>query len=170
MTTPNRNLLVELFCEELPPKALKRLGESFAEGVAAGLRQRGLASDASVVTPFATPRRLAVHVTDVAAVAPDSEVAEKLMAANVALDADGKPTEALRKRLAKVGRANLAQRWPDADDGPDKLYLAGDGAAELKSYGGMSSRRLGSCSGRWSSSSSMARRRSSVSLSSTSTT
>jgi glycyl-tRNA synthetase beta chain len=129
MTTPNRNLLVELFVEELPPKALKRLGEAFSEGIAAGLRGRGLATDASAVTPYATPRRLAVHVTDVAAVAPDSEVAEKLMAANVALGTDGKPTDALRKRLAKVGRAHLAQRWPDAADGPDKLYLAGEGKA-----------------------------------------
>jgi len=130
MSLPNRNLLVELFVEELPPKALKRLGQAFAEGIAAGLRQRGLASETSAVIPFATPRRLGVHVTDVAAVAPDSEVVEKLMAANVALDADGKPTEALRKRLAKVGRATLAQRWPDATDGPDKLYLAGEGKGQ----------------------------------------
>jgi glycyl-tRNA synthetase beta chain len=56
MTT--HNLLVELFVEELPPKALKKLGEAFAAGLADGLRAQGLASDASAVTPYASPRTL----------------------------------------------------------------------------------------------------------------
>ena len=60
-----KNLLVELFVEELPPKALKKLGESFAATLAASLKSQGLA-DQSVVTSFASPRRLAVHVTAVA--------------------------------------------------------------------------------------------------------
>ena len=51
MTT--KNLLVELFVEELPPKALKKLGESFAGGLAASLKSQGLASDDSVTTPYA---------------------------------------------------------------------------------------------------------------------
>ena len=53
-----KNLLVELFVEELPPKALKKLGEAFAAGLADGLRAQGLATDQSAVTPFASPRRL----------------------------------------------------------------------------------------------------------------
>ena len=65
MTTDN--LLVELFVEELPPKALKKLGESFAGVLAASLRAQGLANAESVATPFASPRRLAVHLTQVAA-------------------------------------------------------------------------------------------------------
>ncbi|MFN7510628.1 MAG: glycine--tRNA ligase subunit beta, partial [Betaproteobacteria bacterium] len=62
-----RNLLVELQVEELPPRALKKLGEAFAAEIVAGLRASGLLDEHSVATPFATPRRLAVHVTAVAA-------------------------------------------------------------------------------------------------------
>ena len=129
-----RDLLVELFVEELPPKALKRLGEAFAAGLADGLKKRGLASAGSVATAFATPRRLALHLTEVAARAVDQEVVAKLMPGSVARGADGRPTEALRKRLAKEGRAALAERWSDdvrsVEDGPDRLYLEGEGKAE----------------------------------------
>ncbi len=55
-------LLVELFAEELPPKALKKLGESFAEGIAAGLASRSFLDAGSRITGFATPRRLAVSI------------------------------------------------------------------------------------------------------------
>jgi len=129
-----RDLLVELFVEELPPKALKRLGEAFAAGLADGLKKRGLASAGSVATAFATPRRLALHLTEVAARAADQEVVAKLMPGSVARGADGRPTEALRKRLAKEGRAALAERWSgdvrSVEDGPDRLYLEGEGKAE----------------------------------------
>jgi len=129
-----RDLLVELFVEELPPKALKRLGEAFATGLADGLTKRGLASAGSVATAFATPRRLALHLTQVAERAADQEVVTKLMPAAVARGADGRPTEALRKRLAKDGRAGLAERWAgearSVEDGPDRLYLEGEGKAE----------------------------------------
>jgi len=101
MTT--KNLLVELFVEELPPKALKKLGESFAATLAANLKSRGLAADDAAVTPFASPRRLAVHVTKVAAKAVDKQVQQKLMPVAVALDAAGRPTPALLKKLAALG-------------------------------------------------------------------
>lgn len=58
-----KNLLVELFVEELPPKSLKKLGEAFAADLAKGLRSQGLAGEHSAVTAFASPRRLAVHVS-----------------------------------------------------------------------------------------------------------
>jgi glycyl-tRNA synthetase beta chain len=123
-------LLVELFTEELPPKALRRLGEAFAATLAAGLRERGLLADASVVTPYATPRRLAVSITHVLAVAPDRTLAEKLMPAKVARTADGQPSEALKKKLAGLGRAHLATASLDAVAGPDSLYVASDGKAD----------------------------------------
>ena len=63
MTT--KNLLVELFVEELPPKALKKLGEAFAGQLADQLRAQGLAGTDSVVTAFASPRRLAAHISHV---------------------------------------------------------------------------------------------------------
>ena len=97
------NLLVELFVEELPPKALKKLGESFANVLADSLKTQGLAPAAAVVTPFASPRRLAVHVTDVAAKAEDQAVQQKLMPVSVALDAQGNATPALVKKLASMG-------------------------------------------------------------------
>lgn len=104
MSTPTpKNLLVELFVEELPPKALKKLGESFAGTLAASLKASGLAGAEAAVTPFASPRRLAVHVTGVADKAADRAVQQKLMPVAVALTADGQPTPALLKKLAAVG-------------------------------------------------------------------
>jgi glycyl-tRNA synthetase beta chain len=97
------NLLVELFVEELPPKALKKLGASFAQGLADSLRAQGLATEHSAVTPFASPRRLAAHVSAVLTAAPDKAVSQKLMPTSVALSADGSPTPALLKKLASLG-------------------------------------------------------------------
>ena len=62
-----KNLLVELFVEELPPKALKKLGEAFAALLADGLKARGLAAADAAVTAYASPRRLAAHIVGVAA-------------------------------------------------------------------------------------------------------
>ena len=98
-----KNLLVELFVEELPPKALKKLGEAFANGLADSLKAQGLAGDDSAVTPFASPRRLAAHISAVAVQAPDKEVSQKLMPVSVGLNADGEATPALLKKLAAVG-------------------------------------------------------------------
>jgi len=98
-----RNLLVELFVEELPPKALKKLGEAFATTLAASLKSQGLAAADAAVTPFASPRRLGVHVAAVAAKAADRAMQQKLMPVAVALDAKGVPTPALLKKLAALG-------------------------------------------------------------------
>ncbi len=97
------NLLVELFVEELPPKALKKLGESFAAVLADSLKAQGLAAPGAAVTSFASPRRLGVHVAGVAAKAADKAVQQKLMPVAVALTADGQATPALLKKLASLG-------------------------------------------------------------------
>ena len=97
------NLLVELFVEELPPKALKKLGESFAQLLADGLKAQGLTTDVSAVCPFASPRRLAAHISAVRAVAVDQSVSQKLMPVAVGLTAEGAPTPALLKKLAALG-------------------------------------------------------------------
>jgi glycyl-tRNA synthetase beta chain len=99
----HQNLLVELFVEELPPKALKKLGEVFASQLCAQLRQLGLASSDSVSTPFASPRRLAAHITHVAAKAADTAVQQKLMPVSVGLDANGLASPALLKKLQALG-------------------------------------------------------------------
>ncbi|QBC33093.1 glycine--tRNA ligase subunit beta [Pandoraea sp. XY-2] len=107
MSTAQRTLLVELLTEELPPKALARLGDAFADGIAHGLRARGLTTDVSVVTPYATPRRLAVSISNVLERAPDASIRAKVLPVSVALDADGNPTPPLAKKLAAMGFADL---------------------------------------------------------------
>jgi glycyl-tRNA synthetase beta chain len=117
-----KSLLVELFVEELPPKALKRLGESFAALLADGLRAQGLAGEHAAVTPFATPRRLAAHISAVQAQAADRSVTHKLMPVSVALDAQGQPTPALLKKLAAIGAD--ASVIPDLERKPDGKALS----------------------------------------------
>jgi glycyl-tRNA synthetase beta chain len=99
----HQNLLVELFVEELPPKALKKLGESFANVLFEQLRDSGLTGSDALVTPFASPRRLAAHVTQVSAQAADKAVQQKLMPVSVGLDANGNATPALLKKLQAIG-------------------------------------------------------------------
>ncbi|MFY9326754.1 MAG: glycine--tRNA ligase subunit beta [Georgfuchsia sp.] len=98
-----KNLLVELFVEELPPKALKKLGEVFSQTLAATLKAQGLCGDASATTSFASPRRLAAHVSAVATQAIDKPISLKLMPVSVGLDANGKATPALLKKLTALG-------------------------------------------------------------------
>ena len=121
----SKNLLIELFVEELPPKALKRLGESFAEGLFASLKAHGLCADASAVTPYASPRRLAAHVAAVAAQAADKPLAQKLMPAAVGLDAAGNATPALLKKLASLGAdaSAVAKLRRESDGKAEVLFL-----------------------------------------------
>ncbi len=123
-------LVVELLTEELPPKALRRLGDAFTEGIRSGLAARGYLDAGSVTTGFATPRRLAVRITEVLDQAPDAEMIERLMPRSVAEDKSGRPTVALERRVAKVGRTGLLADYPNAWDGPDHLYVGTDGKSE----------------------------------------
>ncbi|QRI89973.1 glycine--tRNA ligase subunit beta [Delftia lacustris] len=103
------NLLVELFVEELPPKALQKLGDAFAGVLFEQLKAQGLlASSEARLTAYASPRRLAAHVTEVLPQAEDKAVSQKLMPVSVGLDADGKPTPALIKKLAALGAGEEA--------------------------------------------------------------
>ena len=120
-----KNLLVELFVEELPPKALKKLGEAFAGVVFEQLKMQGLAWPQSHLTSFASPRRLAVHITQVAIQAADKSVSQKLMPVSVGLDASGAATPALLKKLQSLGA--------DASAVPG-LRRAMDGKAEALFY------------------------------------
>ncbi|MGA0571459.1 glycine--tRNA ligase subunit beta [Variovorax sp. VNK109] len=113
----SKNLLVELFVEELPPKALKKLGEAFSSVLFEQLKAQGLTAADSVVTPFASPRRLAAHITGVSAKAADKAVSQKLMPVAVGLDASGNATPALIKKLASLGAdvsaVSTLKRAPD---------------------------------------------------------
>ena len=129
MNMATQNLLVELFVEELPPKALKKLGEAFAGQLAQQLQTLGLASAESVVTPYASPRRLGAHVTHVADKAADKAVQQKLMPVSVGLDASGAATPALVKKLQGLG-ADIS----DLAKTVASLRRAIDGKAEALFY------------------------------------
>ncbi len=122
-----RALLVELVTEELPPRALNALGDAFAQGIRQTLQTLGLLGESCACTAYATPRRLAVHLTAVLRQAPDQAYAEKLMPSAIGLDAQGVPTPALLKKLQARGLAHLE---PGAlsrrhDGKQDMLYAEG---------------------------------------------
>lgn len=123
MTT--QNLLVELFVEELPPKVLQKLGEAFGSVLLAQLQAQGLADAGAQLTAYASPRRLAAHITAVAPQAADKAQSHKLMPVAVGLDAAGNATPALLKKLAAVG-ADLS----DPARAVAALQRAPDGKAE----------------------------------------
>ena len=111
----HQNLLVELFVEELPPKALKNLGRAFAETLYSSLSDQnfiwmpGLIAakltdeDPDYLDVFASPRRLAVLIRSVLKKAPEEIRELKLMPVSVGFDAAGHPTPALLKKLASIG-------------------------------------------------------------------
>ncbi len=126
-TMSTRSLLVELQTEELPPKALEKMGAAFAEGIAKVLQERHLIDAQSQITEYATPRRLAVHISQVSAQAPDQAFSEKLMPTKVGLDAAGKMTVPLQKRLESkgLGHLTLADLEIKSDGKQDYFYANG---------------------------------------------
>ena len=97
-------LLVELLTEELPPHALTRLADSFAQGIRTRLATRQLlASEDATADIYATPRRLAVRLPGVRAQADAREIQIKGPSVAVGLDAEGQPTKALIKWAEKQG-------------------------------------------------------------------
>jgi glycyl-tRNA synthetase beta chain len=124
--THTATLLVELLTEELPPKALSRLGDAFAGGIVSRLANEnlidaGTAGGTPAFTAFATPRRLAVLIPGVRSQAAEQHVRQKVLPVQVALDANGQPTAPLVKKLTALG-------FPDI--GVDELERAPDGKAE----------------------------------------
>ena len=118
-------LLVELLTEELPPKALAKLGDAFAAAMFQGLGARALLEPHAVATTYATPRRLAVSITGVRDISPDKAIREKVLPVSVALDKEGQPAAPLVKKLAA-----LAQQTGRAQIALSELERAIDGKAE----------------------------------------
>ncbi|OIR11578.1 glycine--tRNA ligase beta subunit [mine drainage metagenome] len=117
-----QTLLIELLTEELPPKALEKLSATFANEVFASLKEQALLDEASVCTPYCTPRRLAVSISEVAAQQPDRVIERKGPAVAAGLDADGKPTKALEGFMRSAG-VTLAQLQRVAD-GKSEYFVA----------------------------------------------
>ncbi|MBI1398338.1 MAG: glycine--tRNA ligase subunit beta [Betaproteobacteria bacterium] len=120
-----KSLLVELVTEELPPKALAAIGDAFASRIMEALRKRGVTGDEAGAQMFATPRRLAVRIDRVLDRAPDQPKRDKVLPVSVAFDAEGRPSQALRKKLGALGA-------PDLD--PERLERAHDGKQESLFY------------------------------------
>ncbi|MFZ5558283.1 MAG: glycine--tRNA ligase subunit beta [Pseudomonadota bacterium] len=118
-------LLVELFTEELPPKALKTLGEAFAATLRDGLAAREFLDRGSELAWYATPRRLAARITKVRGKSPDQPRERALVPANVGFDASGQPTPALLKKLEALGAsaADLDKVKRTQDGRIEKLFL-----------------------------------------------
>jgi glycyl-tRNA synthetase beta chain len=131
------NLLVELLVEELPPKALKRLGAAFALNLYASLNDQGLIYPPATISPneserdplssesFASPRRLATLIRGVRANAPEMHHQIKLMPVSVGLDANGDPSPALLKKLRVMGfdAAVLPQLKRASDGKTETLFF-----------------------------------------------
>ena len=125
----NQTLLVELLTEELPPKALARLGEAFAAGIVQGLQSRGFLETDAVATAYATPRRLAVSITSVRPTSPDKAMRDKVLPVAVALDANSNASAPLLKKLAAMANATGVESITLA-----QLERAADGKAESFFY------------------------------------
>ena len=120
-------LLIELFTEELPPKALQKLGSTFAQGLQKALERQQLLAPNCVVTDYATPRRLAVLLDAVLAKAPEQVFTEKLMPAKIGLTDAGEISPALAKKLASKGLDHLraSDLFTESDGKQDYLYARG---------------------------------------------
>ena len=124
-----RPLLVELFTEELPPKALPKLGQAFAQGLHDALQALGLIGTPCVIEAFATPRRLGVKLSAVLSIAPDQSFSEKLMPVKVGLDANGGATPALLKKLAAKGWESMDISALARESDGKQEYLVASGTA-----------------------------------------
>jgi glycyl-tRNA synthetase beta chain len=94
MKIETKPLLIELGTEELPPKSLKKLSEAFSQHILQGLSDANLITDKYVSKSFASPRRLAILIDEVAVQQEDSSVERRGPAVNAAFGDDGKPTQA----------------------------------------------------------------------------
>ena len=130
MSTPSPSsssatLLIEVFTEELPPKSLRKLGDAFAAAISTSIQAAGLSTSESIITSFASPRRLAVQITHVLSKAADFPVREKVLPVSVAFDANGKPTPPLLKKLSALGYPDIdiASLERSGQDKNEALYL-----------------------------------------------
>lgn len=112
------DFLFELGTEELPPKALKTLMNALREGIAGGLDTQDLDYDA--IHAYASPRRLAVLVRDLAEQTPVKEVVTYGPPAKIAFDQDGNPTKAAEAFASKNG-LSVTELTTENDGKADKL-------------------------------------------------
>jgi glycyl-tRNA synthetase beta chain len=101
----HKPLLIEIGCEELPPKALNDLTLAFGVGIYEGLARHGIAANVVNARMYNSPRRLAVLIPNVAQMQPDQTVERRGPAVAAGLDSQGNPTKALAGFAASCGVA-----------------------------------------------------------------
>ncbi len=120
------SLLVELQTEELPPKALHNLSEAFAKNLEKSLASQNFLADGSVTTVYGSPRRLAAVITNVLAKSPDQAFKQKLVPVRIGLDAEGKATPALEKKIKASGiTADVSELQRVSDGKNEQLVYEG---------------------------------------------
>jgi glycyl-tRNA synthetase beta chain len=122
MSETARDFLVELGTEELPPLALPELERSFAAGIRAGFADAGLPH--GELRSFATPRRLAVRVRDLAVMQPAQSIKLKGPPVSAAFDKSGNPTTAALKFAKKCG-TDVTSLTRITEGKGEFLYFAG---------------------------------------------
>ncbi len=127
--TAEKDLLVEIGTEELPPKALQRLSDAFTKGVVEGLRNTGF--EPGKAQSYATPRRLATLIKNVADSQPDRVVERKGPSLKAAYDADGKPTKAVEGFARSCGVTVDQLEQQETDKGTWLVFKANEKGRSL---------------------------------------
>ncbi len=128
------SLLIEILTEELPPKSLARLSRAFSRNVLNGLKEQGLLTAPSELQPYATPRRLAVLISDVLAKQPDRIMERKGPSVSASFDDVGKPTPALLGFARSCGVKPDELKKHAGDKGEYFVYRARRKGEPLKSH------------------------------------
>lgn len=122
MTAKNKaDLLIELGCEELPPKALDKIRQSFFEGVLEGLEKNSINLDRQSSSSYSTPRRLALLIAGVASRQPDMDQERRGPAVKAAFDDQGNPTGAAVGFARSVGK-DVSELETISNDKGEWLY------------------------------------------------
>jgi glycyl-tRNA synthetase beta chain len=117
-------LLIEIGCEELPPKALDELAGAFAKGIADGLGKAGFVVETENIKTYNSPRRLTVMVRNVPMAQPDQALERRGPALNAAVDGNGQPTRALLGFAASCGVSVEQLEKLETDKGAWFVYRA----------------------------------------------
>ena len=113
-------LLIEIGCEELPPKALDELAGALAQNV--GEEFAAVNFPIGAIEVFCSPRRLALRIADVASTAPKTKTSVKAVPVKIGWDAHGQPTAVLQKKAASLGVA--AEAFKPENDTPGAMLVA----------------------------------------------
>jgi len=126
----SKDFLVELGTEELPPKALIKLLSAFKNAIKSSIEKEGL--EFSNIESYASPRRMAVIVKDLAELTPTKEVVAWGPPAKIAFDAEGKPSKAANAFAQKNG-ISVDELKVENDGKADKLcHRANSGGVDSK--------------------------------------